>query len=249
MRLAARVPGKEEFAGLLAWFEHQLLDAGVELRLGQSATPETLSGFDKVVLATGLIPRRLDLAGAKNAPDYAQMLLGAPLGPNVAVIGAGGIGFDVATALVTQGPQEWPNEWGLGDPAITAGGLTDPTPTGPTRKVWLLQRKAEKPGKGLGKTTGWIHRAHLAAKGVQMWGGVTYDHFDAQGLHILRDGQPQILPVDDVVICAGQDANLPLAHALTAAQIPYHLIGGAADPHEIDAKRAIDEGTRLGLSL
>ena len=249
MQLAARVPGKEEFTGLLAWFEHQLSEADVDLRLGQSATPETLRGFDKVVLATGLIPRRLDLAGTKNAPDYAQMLQGAPLGPNVAVIGAGGIGFDVATALVTQGAQNWSKEWGLGDPAITAGGLADPTPTAPTRKVWLLQRKAEKPGKGLGKTTGWIHRAHLAAKGVQMWGGVTYDHFDAQGLHILRDGQPQILPVNDVVICAGQDANLTLAHALTAAQIPYHLIGGAADPQKIDAKRAIDEGTRLGLSL
>ena len=249
MQLAARVPGKEEFTGLLAWFEHQLSEADVDLRLGQSATPETLRGFDKVVLATGLFPRRLDLAGTKNAPDYAQMLQGAPLGPNVAVIGAGGIGFDVATALVTQGAQNWSKEWGLGDPAITAGGLADPTPTAPTRKVWLLQRKAEKPGKGLGKTTGWIHRAHLAAKGVQMWGGVTYDHFDAQGLHILRDGQPQILPVNDVVICAGQDANLTLAHALTAAQIPYHLIGGAADPQKIDAKRAIDEGTRLGLSL
>ncbi len=249
MQLAARVPGKEEFTGLLAWFEHQLSDAGVELRLGQSATPETLRGFDKVVLATGLIPRRLDLAGTQNAPDYAQMLQGAPLGPKVAVIGAGGIGFDVATALVTQGAQNWSNEWGLGDPATKAGGLADPTPSAPTRKVWLLQRKAEKPGKGLGKTTGWIHRAHLAAKGVQMWGGVTYQHFDDQGLHILRDGQPQILPVDDVVICTGQGANLTLAAALTAAQIPYHLIGGAADPHQIDAKRAIDEGTRLGLTL
>ena len=249
MQLAARVPGKEEFTGLLAWFEHQLSEADVDLRLGQSATPETLRGFDKVVLATGLIPHRLDLPGTQDAPDYAQMLQGAPLGPNVAVIGAGGIGFDVATALVTQGAQNWPKEWGLGDPAITAGGLTEPTPTVPTRKVWLLQRKAEKPGKGLGKTTGWIHRAHLAAKGVQMWGGVTYQHFDDQGLHILRDGQPQILPVDDVVICTGQGANLTLAHALTAAQIPYHLIGGAADPHQIDAKRAIDEGTRLGLTL
>ena len=249
MQLAARVPGKEEFVGLLAWFEHQLSEEGVELRLGQRATPEILLGFDKVVLATGLIPHRLDLPGTQDAPDYAQMLQGTPLGPSVAVIGAGGIGFDVATALVTQGAQDWSNEWGLGDPATTAGGLTDPTPTAPTRKVWLLQRKAEKPGKGLGKTTGWIHRAHLAAKGVQMWGGVTYDHFDAQGLHILRDGQPQILPVNDVVICAGQDANLTLAHALTAAQIPYHLIGGAADPQMIDAKRAIDEGTRLGLSL
>ena len=249
MNLAARVPGKEEFAGLLAWFEHQLLDAGVELRLGQSATPETLRGFDKVVLATGLIPRRLDLMGTQNAPDYAQMLMGRPLGQRVAVIGAGGIGFDVATALVTQGPQNWARDWGLGDPSTREGGLSDPAPVQSGRQVWLLQRKAEKPGKGLGKTTGWIHRAHLAAKGVQMWGGVTYQHFDAQGLHILRDGQPQILPVDDVVICTGQDADVTLATALTAAQIPHHLIGGAADPREIDAKRAIDEGTRLGLSI
>ena len=151
MRLAARVPGKEEFAGLLAWFEHEVLAAKVDLRLGQSVTPQTLHGFDKVVLATGLIPRRLNLAGIQNAPDYAQMLQGAPIGPRVAVIGAGGIGFDVATALVTQGPQNWPRDWGLGDPATMAGGLTDPAPTQSGRQVWLLQRKAEKPGKGLGK--------------------------------------------------------------------------------------------------
>ena len=249
MRLAARVPGKEEFLGLLAWFERQLSDAKVDLRLGQAATIQALRGFDAIVLATGLIPRRLDLLGTQTAPDYAQMLRGHPLGRRVAVIGAGGIGFDVATALVTQGPQDWPREWGLGDPATTAGGLTEPTPAPADRQVWLLQRKAENPGKGLGKTTGWIHRAHLAAKGVQIWGGVTYRHFDAQGLHIHRDGADQILPVDDVVICAGQDANLGLAIALSAAQIPHHLIGGAADPHEIDAKRAIDEGTRLGLTL
>ena len=249
MRLAARVPGKEEFLGLLAWFERQLSDAKVDLRLGQAATIQALRGFDSIVLATGLIPRRLDLLGTQTAPDYAQMLRGHPLGRRIAVIGAGGIGFDVATALVTQGPQDWPREWGLGDPATTAGGLTEPTPAPADRQVWLLQRKAEKPGKGLGKTTGWIHRAHLAAKGVQIWGGVTYRHFDAQGLHIHRDGADQILPVDDVVICAGQDANIGLAIALSAAQIPHHLIGGAADPHEIDAKRAIDEGTRLGLTL
>ncbi len=251
MRLAARVPGKEEFVGLLDWFALRLQDAGVEVRLGAEVLASDLAGFDAVVVATGVRPRRMDLAGAEAAPDYAAMLSGRAMGRRVAVIGAGGIGFDVATALVGEpaGLQEWAAEWGVGDPALTPGGLAAAVPAAPEREVWLLQRKPEKPGRGLGKTTGWIHRAHLAAKGVRMLGGVEYLRFDEQGLHIRRDGADEVLPVDDVVICAGQDSERGLADTLERSGQPFHLIGGAAEAHQIDAKRAIEAGTRLGLSL
>ncbi len=251
MRLAARVPGKAEFGDLLAWFARRLADAGVEVRLGATAGPEDLAGFDRVVLATGLKPRRLDLPGAETAPDYAAVLAGRVLGQSVAVIGAGGIGFDVATALVGAegGLQGWRAEWGVGDPSASAGGLVEAVPEPPARQVWLLQRKAEKPGRGLGKTTGWIHRAHLAAKGVRMLGGVVYLGFGPEGLRICRDGQEEVLPVGDIVLCTGQESERTVAQALTAAGQRFDLIGGAADAYQIDAKRAIEEGVRLGLAL
>ncbi len=255
LRLAAKVPGKEEFAGLIAWFDARLRAAGVEVRLGAAPEVAGLAGFDAVIVATGVAPRVPDIAGAERALSYAEVLEGAEVGARVAVIGAGGIGFDVAGFLVageeraTLDPALWRREWGVGDPAEVAGGLVPPAPSAPARQVWLLQRKAERPGRGLGKTTGWIHRAALAAKGVRMWGGVSYERIGAEGLHILRDGKAEVLEVDSVVICAGQEPKRDLAAALAAKGIEHHVIGGADVAAELDAKRAIDQAARLAALL
>ncbi len=251
LNLARKIPGKEEFHGLVTWYKTMLETTGVHLRR-HTATPQDLTGYDAVVIATGVTPRPPGIEGQATALSYIDVLNGAPTGPRVAVIGAGGIGFDVAEFL-TSAPgetlQDWRRDWGVGDPAQTPGGLTQPHPKPPTRQVWLLQRKSQKLGKSLGKTTGWIHRAALQARGVQMIGGVTYDRITAEGLWITRDGQPELLQVDTVVLCTGQSPNRSLATALTAAQIPHHVIGGADIATELDAKRAIDQGTRHALSL
>jgi 2,4-dienoyl-CoA reductase (NADPH2) len=157
----------------------------------------------------------------------------------------------VATALVggTEDLAQWRQDWGVGDPALSPGGLAQPDPAPSLRKVWLLQRKAEKPGRGLGRTTGWIHRAHLAAKGVHMLGGVEYLDFSPAGLRIRRDGSEETLPVDDIVFCTGQVAEPRPAAELAAQGIAFHPIGGAAEAQGIDAKRAIEEGVRLALAL
>jgi 2,4-dienoyl-CoA reductase (NADPH2) len=168
------------------------------------------------------------------------------------VIGAGGIGFDVAEFLTQAGPSAaldvdlWRREWGVGDPAMVAGGLVAAPVASEARQVWLLQRKAEKPGRGLGKTTGWIHRAALQSRGVTMWGGVTYERITEEGLVITRDGVEQLLAVETVVLCAGQVPERSLADALGGR---CHVIGGADVAAELDAKRAIDQGTRLALRL
>jgi 2,4-dienoyl-CoA reductase (NADPH2) len=175
----------------------------------------------------------------------------------VAVVGAGGIGFDVAEFLTHHGispaldPALWRREWGVGDPAQVAGGLAPegPQPEAPTRQVWLLQRKPEKPGRKLGKTTGWIHRATLQMKRVKMLGGVAYEAITPEGLAVTLNGEPQVLPVDSIVICAGQDPDRSLAPALEAAGRAFHIIGGADVAAELDAKRAIDQGTRLAARL
>ncbi len=253
--LAAAVPGKEEFRGLLDWFATMLDRRGVDLRLSTPATVDALAGFDHVIVATGVRPRQPGIAGEDAALGYADVLSGAEVGRRVAVIGAGGIGFDVAEYLVHQGHSPtldlalWRREWGVGDPAATRGGLAEPAPAPPAREVWLLQRKAEKPGRGLGKTTGWIHRAALAAKGVRMMGGVTYLGIGADGLHLLRDGAEEVLPVDDVVLCSGQEAVRDLARDLEAAGIAHDVIGGADVAAELDAKRAIDQAVRLAATL
>jgi len=181
----------------------------------------------------------------------------APVGARVAVIGAGGIGFDVAEFLVEDGespaevPELWRREWGVADPEAHRGGLAPegPQPEPAARKVTLLQRKAEKPGKRLGKTTGWIHRATLAMKGVEMVAGVTYERIDAEGLHVSIDGQPRLIAVDTIVLCAGQVVERSLADALIARGITPHVIGGADVAAELDAKRAIDQGMRLAATL
>ena len=255
LNLAKQVPGKEEFHGLVRWFAARIARAGVELRLGREVAVEDLRGFDEVVVATGVIPRDPGIEGQARALGYVDVLNGAPVGRRVAVVGAGGIGFDVAEYLVHRGvspaldPALWRREWGVGDPAEVRGGLVAPEPEPPAREVWLLQRKAEKPGRGLGKTTGWIHRAALAAKGVKMIGGVSYRRIIDEGLVVLRDGVEELIPVDSVVLCAGQEPARGLADALEAAGIAAHVIGGADVAAELDAKRAIDQGARLAALL
>ncbi len=255
LNLARLVPGKEEFNGLVAWFASSVAEAGIETRLGQAAGVQDLRGFDEVIVATGVLPRDGGIPGQERAISYADTLKGAPMGARVAVIGAGGVGFDVAEYLVAGGhsstvnPAEWAREWGVGDPARSAGGLDEAAPTPPARQVWLLQRKPEKPGRGLGKTTGWIHRAALMMKGVKMLSGVSYLGIEAGGLRISRDGVEELLPVDQVVLCAGQVSDRGLADELIAAGLTPHVIGGADVAAELDAKRAIDQAARLAAIL
>lgn len=263
LNLARQVPGKEEFHGLVAWFETMLTSTGVTLRLGQAVGAEDMAGFDEVVVATGVQPRDPQIRGQAHAKviSYADLLAGrATAGQKVAVIGAGGIGFDVAETLVHEGhsPSEdlpaWLREWGVSDPGTHRGGLAPegPQPAPAARQVWLLQRKAQALGKGLGKTTGWIHRSALKMKGVTMMGGVNYEKIDDEGLHISfgpSGENPTILPVDTVVLCAGQISERGLADQLQAKGVACHVIGGADLAAELDAKRAIDQGTRLAATL
>lgn len=255
LNLAKQVPGKEEFHGLVRWFAARIARAGVELRLGAEVSVQDLRGFDEVVVATGVTPRSPGIEGEERALGYVDVLNGAPAGRRVAVVGAGGIGFDVAEYLVHRGvspsldPALWRREWGVGDPAEVRGGLVAPEPEPAAREVWLLQRKAEKPGRGLGKTTGWIHRAALAAKGVKMIGGVSYRRITEAGLVVQRDGVEEVIEVDSVVLCAGQEPARGLAEDLAAAGIAAHVIGGADVAAELDAKRAIDQGARLAAQL
>jgi 2,4-dienoyl-CoA reductase (NADPH2) len=259
LNLAKQVPGKEEFHGLVDWFTTMVGKAGIDLRLGCEATVDDLRGFEEVVIATGVLPRDPGIPGqdGPNVLGYIDVLRGAPVGRRVAVVGAGGIGFDVAEVLVHQGesptlnPALWRREWGVGDPATSPGGLAagGPQPGPPAREVVLLQRKAEKPGRRLGKTTGWIHRASLQAKGVQMQGGVSYRRIVPEGLEVTADEEERLIPADTVVLCAGQVPRRALADALDAAGIAHHVIGGADVAAELDAKRAIDQGARLAAQL
>ena len=256
--LAKTIPGKEEFHETLRYFDQRIKDTGVVLRLSTRADADTLTGFDEVVVATGVTPRAIDIEGHDHPKvvSYLDVLEGRVTpGVKVAIIGAGGIGFDVAEFLVEAGPsatldpQRWMAEWGVDANFETPGGLVPPHPEPPARKVWLLQRSAGKPGARLGKTTGWIHRATLKAKGVKMLGGVEYLGVDDAGLHIRVDGSEQTLPVDHVVICAGQESRRGLFDALQAKDQRSHLIGGASVAAELDAKRAIAEGSRLAAAL
>ncbi|MEZ5798269.1 MAG: NADPH-dependent 2,4-dienoyl-CoA reductase [Paracoccaceae bacterium] len=260
LNLAASIPGKEEFRGLIDWFNQQLRHQNLTLLVNTRATLQTLQGFDDVILATGVTPRDPGLTTEPGAPvlSYLDVLTGAPVGRRVAIVGAGGIGFDVAEFLVHQGesptehPDLWRREWGVGAPWTSRGGVADPQPAPAARQVWLLQRKSERPGRHLGKTTGWIHRAALAAKNVQMIGGVNYEAATAQGLRISHGPDrkdPQLLQVDTIVLCAGQLPARDLAETLAGAGVAHHLIGGADVAAELDAKRAIDQATRLAARL
>ena len=263
LNMARQIPGKEEFHGLVDWYETMVADAGIDLRLNTPVSADDLAGFDEVVIATGVVPRDPGIPGQDrpNVLSYIDVLAGkAPVGKTVAVVGAGGIGFDVSEYLVHEGhsPTEsipdWMREWGVADPAQARGGLAaeGPRPDAPARRVTLLQRKAERPGKRLGKTTGWIHRAALQMKGVQMIGGVNYERIDDEGLHVTfgeARENPRVIPADTVVLCAGQLPERSLADALAERGITAHVIGGADVAAELDAKRAIDQGTRLAATL
>ncbi|GGB06012.1 NADPH-dependent 2,4-dienoyl-CoA reductase [Allosediminivita pacifica] len=262
LNMARVIPGKEEFHGLVDWFDTMLTERGVTRALGQAVTAEDLEGFDEVIIATGVIPRDPQIPGQDHpkVKGYVDVLKrGAEVGRRVAVIGAGGIGFDVSEFLVTgDSPTldlaEWMREWGVTDPAEARAGLAPegPQPHPAIREVTLLQRKKEKPGKRLGKTTGWIHRAGLQMKAVAMKTGVNYERIDDAGLHVsYGEGResPEVIACDTVVLCAGQLSERSLADALAAKGIAAHVIGGADVAAELDAKRAIDQGTRLATTL
>jgi 2,4-dienoyl-CoA reductase (NADPH2) len=255
---AKKIPGKEEFHETLRYFRHRLEETRVDVKLSTPVSATDLHGFDEVVLATGITPRQVALPGADHAKvvSYVDVLSGrVEVGARAALIGAGGIGFDVAEYLTHEGPSpsldpaRWMAEWGV-DPAFeTRGSLARPHPEPPAREVWLLQRSPGKPGARLGKTSGWVHRATLKAKQVKMLGGVEYLGVDDAGLRIKVDGAEHLLPVDHVVVCAGQEPRRELQADLIAAGRAPHLIGGADVAAELDAKRAIDQGSRLAASL
>ena len=256
--LAKRIPGKEEFHETLRYFRTRIAETAVDLRLSTQVDADALQGFDEVVIATGVLPRAIDFPGSdhRKVIGYLDVLQGrVVVGGKVAIIGAGGIGFDVAEFLVQEGasptldPARWMAEWGVDADFDSPGGLLPPRPEPPARQVWLLQRSPGKPGARLGKTTGWIHRSALKAKRVKMLGGVEYLGVDDAGLHIRVDGGEQMLAVDHVVVCAGQEPRRNLFDALQASGRKTHLIGGADVAAELDARRAIDQGSRLAAVL
>ncbi|MEU2489778.1 NADPH-dependent 2,4-dienoyl-CoA reductase [Streptomyces sp. NPDC007883] len=258
LNIAKRVPGKEEFEETLRYFRTQLELRGVEVRLGTFVTPDLLTGYDEIVVATGVTPRTPVIEGVDHPSvvSYLDVLRdGAEVGERVAVVGAGGIGFDVAEFLTDGGegasldPETYFRQWGVDTGYAERGGLRAPERPRPPRTVHLLQRKASKVGAGLGKTTGWIHRTELKHRGVTMVAGAAYDRIDDEGLHITVDGTARTIPVDTVVLCTGQEPRRDLYEELTAAGRTVHLIGGADVAAELDAKRAIDQGTRLAAAL
>ncbi|MFJ9557884.1 FAD-dependent oxidoreductase [Nocardiopsis sp. NPDC101807] len=258
LRMARRVPGKEEFDETLRYFRVQLDKHGVDVRLGTTVTAADLTGFDDVVVATGVVPRTPEIPGVDHPKvvGYADVLRGnADVGARVAIIGAGGIGFDVAEFLTDGGegasldPDVFFRQWGVDTGHTAAGGLRTPERQAPPRTVHLLQRKADKVGAGLGKTTGWIHRLELRHRGVEMIAGVSYDRIDDEGLHLTVGDDKTVLDVDTVVLCAGQEPRRDLADELAAEGLRVHVIGGADVAAELDAKRAVDQGTRLAAAL
>jgi 2,4-dienoyl-CoA reductase (NADPH2) len=258
--MAKRIPGKEEFHESLRYFSHRLRELNVDVRLGTRVDAQSLrdAHFDEIVIACGVTPRVTSIPGIDhpNVMTYADLLLGGrEPGRRVAIVGAGGIGFDVAEFLVEPPPSpttdisRWTHEWGVDTTLAARAGLVRAAPEPPAREVWLLQRTPGKPGKRLNKTTGWVHRSTLKAKRVAMIGGVEYERIDDDGFHVRIDGKTEVLPVDTVVICAGQEPNRALHDELVAAGLAPKLIGGADVAAELDAKRAIDQGTRLAATL
>lgn len=258
--LARQIPGKEEFQETLRYFGRQIEMHGVQLRLSTRADAAMLAGFDEVVLASGVVPRIPGIEGVDHPSvmSYAELLDGRrQAGPRVAIMGAGGIGFDVAEYLVQSQPSStlqrdrWLAEWGVDTTLAARGGIqgVTPHPEPPQREVWLLQRTEGALGKRLGKTTGWVHRATLKKAQVRMLGGVEYHHIDDEGLHISIDGQPQTLKVDSIVLCTGQESQRELLQPLSDAGISVHVIGGADLAAELDAKRAIAQGCELAARL
>jgi 2,4-dienoyl-CoA reductase (NADPH2) len=259
--VAMRIPGKEEFAETIRYFRRQLELAGVDVRLGRRVTREELQDYDEVIVATGVKMRMPSIEGIGHPKvlSYLDVLRDRqPVGQRVAVIGAGGIGFDLSEYLLHDESQplpvpvaEWTAEWGVDLAVREPGGLMKASQPAPARQVWLMQRKASRPGAGLGKTSGWVHRATLARNGVTMLAGVQYERIDDAGLHIIIGGERRLLEVDNVVICAGQEslAELMPAEGTQAGGPRFHKIGGAALAAELDAKRAIREGAALAATL
>ena len=258
--LAKRIPGKEEYAEPMRYWGNLLDELGVEVHLGTRADAATLQAgkFGAVIVATGVTPRDPHIPGQDHAMvmSYHDAVMGGrPLGQRVAIIGAGGIGFDVAEFMTQDAPSpstdiaRWTREWGVDTTLEHRGGLENPDAEPSPREVWLLQRTAGRPGKRLNKTTGWVHRAALKAKGVRMLGGVTYEKIDDAGLHVRIDGKSQTLSIDNVIICAGQEPNRALADELRALGIATYVIGGADVAAELDAKRAIRQATELAATL
>jgi 2,4-dienoyl-CoA reductase (NADPH2) len=258
--LAKKIPGKEEFEETLRYFRSRVASTGVDLKLGARVTAADLTRdrFDEVVLATGVTPRDPRIQGQDHPKvlTYLDVLAhGKPVGRRVAIIGAGGIGFDMAEFLVHEGHSPtldapaWLREWGIDADLAARGGLIAPQPAPPAREVFLLQRSEGKLGERLNKTSGWVHRTTLKMKRVQMIGGATYRRIDDRGLHLTLGTQERVLDVDHVILCAGQEPNRALHDAVVAQGLPVHLIGGADVAAELDAKRAIDQGTRLAAAL
>lgn len=261
--LARRIPGKEEFNETIRYFSTMLDTHGVTVRLGMRVCASELAGYDDVVLATGVAPRMPTIPGIDHPMvlTYAEAITGSkPVNRTVAVIGAGGIGFDVSELLVNkaspgqshQNLAAWKAEWGATDPQKARGALTTPCPAPPAREVYLLQRTQGPQGRRLGKTSGWVHRASLKAKGVQQLSGVNYERISDDGLHISfgrHRRRPQLLTVDNVIICAGQESVRDLESQLRDNGISPHIVGGAAFAAELDAKRAIRQGTELAARL
>ena len=265
--LARRIPGKEEFAETLRYFRTRLEQLGARVELNRRVGAEDLSAFDDVILATGIVPRIPAIPGIDHSKvaSYVEIVEGRKrAGKRVAIVGAGGIGFDVAELLTEDHPADghasdgrrddpaiaaFCAEWGIDADLAHRGGVKTAHENPPPRQLWLLQRKTEKVGAGLAKTTGWIRRTLLKRRGVAMLAGVEYDRIDDAGLHIRVDGAPQLLEVDTIVICAGQEPRRELVASLEAAGIRPQLIGGADVALELDAKRAIDQGTRVALAL
>lgn len=257
--LAARIPGKEEFTETLRYYRRQLELKGVTVRTGTRVGPADLTGFDEVVIATGVEPRVPNIPGIDHprVATYQQVIGdGAPVGDTVAIMGAGGIGFDVAEFCLHEqheSLEHWMQRWGVTDPALERGGLATKVQAPPKRQVTLLQRKTSELGKGLGKTSGWVHRATLKDSGVQMLKGVTYDRIDDDGLHIsIGDGddrETRVLDVDTIILCTGQESVRDLVQPLEHLGTPVHVIGGADVAAELDAKRAIKQATELAARL
>lgn len=258
--IAKQIPGKEEFYETLRYYRRMIEVTGVTLKLNQFVTADDLQPFDEAILACGIEPRKPSIEGIDHPKvlTYIEVLRDkTPVGKRVAIIGCGGIGFDTAMYLSQPGDPssqsiaEFCVEWGIDTSLQQPGGLR---PEGPhlsrsPRQIVMLQRKASKPGQGLGKTTGWVHRATLLSRGVKMIPAVSYQKIDDDGLHVLINGEPQLLNVDHVVICAGQEPRRELAEPLRASGKTVHLIGGCDVAMELDARRAIAQGTKLALAI
>ncbi|CAM2887778.1 NADPH-dependent 2,4-dienoyl-CoA reductase [Vibrio rarus] len=255
-RLAMQIPGKEEFRETIRYFANQLDKYGVNVQLNQVATEQVLEDYDEVIMATGVKPRTVDISGlgeSSKVYDYQTVIREkSHLGSKVAVIGAGGVGIDVATMLTEPSRfslQEWMHEWGIDQEYQHAGGLYPFPEIHAKTQVWLLQRKLGTVGKGPGKTTGWVHRATLKKRGVHLTAGVTYQKWDESGLHIATQGEDHILPVDSVVVCAGQESVRPFADKWGEKAGHLHVIGGADEAGELDAVRAIRQGFEVAIKI